>query len=63
MEGKGSPHQAIVMVQEAPVKVEEVPSYFSPFSDLDYLLFLHLPFDDFILLAFPDLAKDLNAQI
>ena len=45
------------------VMVEEAPHYFSPFSELDSSLFAHLPFNDFILLSFPDLARHLNLWI
>ena len=45
------------------VTVQEAPISFSLFSGMDCLLFSHFSFDDFILLAFLDLAKDLDVQI
>ena len=45
------------------VMIEE-PSYsFSPFSASDCTLFSHFSFDDFVAVAFLDLAGDLNVQI
>ena len=45
------------------VTVEEAPTSFSPFSLVDCMLFSHFSFNDFIAIAFPDLAGDLDAQI
>ena len=45
------------------VTVEEAPTSFSPFSLVDCMLLSHLSFDDFVTVAFPDLARDLDAQI
>ena len=46
------------------VMVEEPPISFSLFvSTIDYSLFSHLPFEDFIALAFPDIARDLDIPI
>ena len=45
------------------VMVEEAPISFSPFTMADCTLFSHFPFNDFIAIAFPDLAEDLNTQI
>ena len=43
--------------------VEEAPTSFSPFSLVDCTLLSHFSFNDFIAIAFPDLAGDLDAQI
>ena len=45
-----------VMVQEAPIS-------FSPFTATDCTLLSHFSFNDFITLAFLDLAEDLDIQI
>ena len=45
------------------VTVEEAPASFSPFSLVDCTLLSHFSFNDFITLAFPDLARDLDVQI
>ena len=45
------------------VTVREAPTSFSLFSLVDCTLYSHFTFDDFILIAFPDLARDLDAQI
>ena len=45
------------------VMVEEAPTPFSPFSLVDCTLLSHFSFDDFITVAFPDLAGDLDTQI
>ena len=45
------------------VTVEENPTSFSPFSLVDCMLFSHFSFDDFVAIAFPDLAGDLDTQI
>ena len=45
------------------VTVEEPPISFSPFSLADCMLLSHFSFKDFIAVAFPDLAKDLDIQI
>ena len=45
------------------VMVEEAPSSFSPFSLDDCTLLSHFLFNDFITIAFPDLARDLEIQI
>ena len=36
---------------------------FSPFSIADCTMLSHFSFNDFIAIAFPDLARDLNVQI
>ena len=45
------------------VTVEEAPTSFSPFSQVDCTLLSHFSFNDFIVVAFPDLAEDLDIQI
>ena len=45
------------------VTVEEPPIPFSPFSLTDCTMLNHFSFNDFIALAFPDIAGDLDAQI
>ena len=45
------------------VMVEDPPIPFSPFSLTDCTLLSHFSFNDFIAVAFPDLARDLDIQI
>ena len=45
------------------VTVEKIPTSFSPFSLVDCMLISHFSFDDFITIAFLDLAGDLDSQI
>ena len=45
------------------VTVEEAPSSFSPFSLVDCMLLSHFSFNDFVTVAFLDLARDLDIQI
>ena len=45
------------------VTVEEPPISFSPFSSADCTMLNHFSFNDFIAIAFPDIAGDLNVQI
>ena len=45
------------------VMVEEAPTSFSPFSLVDCMLLSYFSFNDFVAIAFPDLAGDLDAQI
>ena len=45
------------------VTVEEPPTSFSPFSLVDCTLLSHFSFNDFIAIAFLDLARDLEPQI
>ena len=45
------------------VMVEEAPTLFSPFSLVDCMLLSHFSFDDFVTVAFLDLARDLDSQI
>ena len=45
------------------VTVEEAPTSFSPFSLVDCMLLSHFSFNDFVAIAFPDLARDLDIQI
>ena len=45
------------------VTVEDPPIPFSPFSPTDCTMLSHFSFNDFIAVAFPDLARDLDIQI
>ena len=45
------------------VMVQEAPTSFSPFSLADCTLLSDFSFDDFVAIAFPDLAGDLHTQI
>ena len=45
------------------VTIEEGPISFSPFSLVDCTLLSHFSFNDFIAVAFPDLARDLDTSI
>ena len=45
------------------VTVEGPPIPFSPFSLTDCTMLNHFSFNDFIAVAFPDIAGDLDAQI
>ena len=45
------------------VTVEGPPIPFSPFSLTDCTLLNHFSFDNFVAIAFPDIAGDLNIQI
>ena len=45
------------------VMVEEPPTFFSLFSLADCTLLSHFSFNDFVVIAFPDLARDLDIQI
>ena len=45
------------------VTVENPPIPFSPFSLTDCTMLSHFSFNDFIAIAFPDLAGDLDIQI
>ena len=45
------------------VTVENPPIPFSPFSSVDCTMLSHFSFDDFIAVAFPDLAGDLDIQL
>ena len=45
------------------VTVEEAPTSFSPFSLVDCMLLSYFSFNNFITIAFPDLAGDLDIQI
>ena len=43
-----------------PVTVEDPPISFSPFSSADCTMLSHFSFNDFIAMAFLDLARDLD---
>ena len=45
------------------VTVEEAPTSFSPFSLINCTLLSHFSSNDFIAVAFPDLARDLDTLI
>ena len=45
------------------VTVEDPPISFSPFSLVDCTMLSHFSFNDFVAIAFPDLAGDLDIQI
>ena len=45
------------------VTIEDVPIPFSPFSAADCTMLNHFSFEDFVAIAFPDLAGDLDIQI
>ena len=45
------------------VTVEGPPVSFSPFTLVDCMALAHFSFNDFVAVAFPDLAKDLEIQI
>ena len=45
------------------VTVEGPPIPFSPFSPTDCTLLRHFSFEDFVAVAFPDIAGDLDIQI
>ena len=55
--------EAHITVEEAHVTVEETPTSFSPFSLVDCMLLSHISFNDFVTVAFLDLAGDLDTQI
>ena len=43
--------------------VEDPPVPFSPFSLADCTMLNHFSFNDFVAIAFPDLAGDLDIQL
>ena len=45
------------------VTVEDPPISFSPFSSIDCTMLSHFSFNDFVAVAFPDLAGDLDIQL
>ena len=45
------------------VTIEDVPIPFSPFSAADCTMLNHFSFEDFVAIAFPDIAGDLDIQI
>ena len=64
MEGEGIPCQD--MAQEGNmvfVTIEEPPIPFSPFSLADCTMLNHFSFNDFIAIAFLDIARDLDVQL
>ena len=53
---EGVPHGHVVTVEGPPIP-------FSPFSLADCTLLNHFSFEDFVAVAFPDIAGDLDIQI
>ena len=53
----------VLLTGEVPIMVEEAPTSFSPFSLVNCMLLSHFSFNDFIAVAFLDLAGDLDTQI
>ena len=51
------------VVKGEDVMVEGTPTSFSLFSLVNCTLLSHFSFDDFVTVAFPDLAGDLDIQI
>ena len=45
------------------VMVMETPTSFSLFSPTDCMLYSHFSFNDFVMVAFLDLTRDLDDQI
>ena len=45
------------------VMVMEAPTSFSPFPSTNCTLYSHFSFDNFVMIAFPDLTRDLDDQI
>ena len=45
------------------VTIEDPPIPFSPFSSADCTMLNHFSFNDFVAIAFPDIAGDLDIQI
>ena len=45
------------------VTVVETPTSCSLFPSTDCMLYSHFSFDDFVMIAFPDLTRDLDDQI
>ena len=60
VEGRGN---NVVGVRFKGVTVVEDPTSFSPFPSTDCMLYSHFSFEDFVMIAFPDLTRDLNDQI
>ena len=58
-----SPYPCLCVWYNWSVTVEEAPISFSPFSPVDCTLLSHFSFNDFVALAFLDLARDLDTQI
>ena len=58
-----SNNQQLALAHTLLVMVEEAPTSFSPFSLVDCTLLSHFSFNDFVVVAFLDLARDLDVQI
>ena len=55
--------ELIRLLKRASVMVEDPPIPFSPFTLVDCMLLSHFSVNDFVAVAFPDLADDLDIQI
>ena len=53
----------LLLSNKVVVTVKEPPIPFSPFSLADCTMLNHFSFNDFIAIAFPDIAGDLDIQI
>ena len=53
-------HTALLMTYKETVTVEDPPTSFSPFSLVNCTMLDHFSFNDFVAIAFPDLAGDLD---
>ena len=61
--GGAESEMSIGLVLVPAVTVEDVPIPFSPFSLTDCTMLNHFSFEDFVAIAFPDIAGDLDIQI
>ena len=59
----GGEYHDVVVIRVKSVTVEDPPISFSPFSSTDCTMLSHFSFNDFIAVAFPDLARDLDVLI
>ena len=53
----------VLAMPTATVTIEEAPISFSPFPPTNCTLYSHFSFDDFVMIAFPDLTRDLDDLI
>ena len=56
-------HEQWLVIYMDDVMVEEPPIPFSPFSFTDCTMLSHFSFNDFVAIAFLDIAGDLDIQI
>ena len=56
-------HEQWLVIYMDDVMVEEPPIPFSPFSLTDCTMLSHFSFNDFVAIAFLDIAGDLDIQI